>query len=49
MKMPPAITPLVALSVPAMLALMELESTAQVSLAMSIAVTVWIICLQSNE
>ena len=33
MKMPPAITPLVALSVPAMLALMEMESTAQVRLA----------------
>ena len=33
MKMPPAITPLVALSVPAMLVLMEMESTAQVRLA----------------
>ena len=32
MKMPPAITPLVALSVPAMLALMEMESTVQVRL-----------------
>ena len=31
MKMPPAITPLVALSVPAMLVLRETESTAQVS------------------
>ena len=33
MKMPPAITPLVALSVPAMLVLMEMESTVQVRLA----------------
>ena len=32
MKMPPAITPLVVLSVPAMLALMEMESTVQVRL-----------------
>ena len=32
MKMPLAITPLVALSVPAMLVLMEMESTAQVRL-----------------
>ena len=32
MKMPPAIPPLVALSVPAMLVLMEMESTAQVRL-----------------
>ena len=32
MKMPPAITPLVALSVPAMLALREMESTVQVRL-----------------
>ena len=32
MKMPPAITPLVALSVPAMLVMREMESTAQVRL-----------------
>ena len=33
MKMPPAITPLVVLSVPAMLVLRELESSVQVRLA----------------
>ena len=33
MKMPPAITPLEALSVPAIVVLMEMESTAQVRLA----------------
>ena len=43
MKMPPVITPLVALSVPAMLALMEMESTAQVKLIL--LWLSWIICL----
>ena len=32
MKMPPVIAPMVALSVPAMLVLMEMESTVQVRL-----------------
>ena len=48
MKMPPAITPLVALSVPAMLALREMESTVQVRLAILQSVAIWIICLQNN-
>ena len=49
MKMPPAITPLVALSVPAMLVLREMESTVQVRLAISHGcIAVWIICLQNN-
>ena len=36
MKMPPAITPLVVLSVPAILVLMEMESTVQVRLVMAV-------------
>ena len=39
MKMPPAITPLVALSVPAILALMEMESAVQVRLLIVINFT----------
>ena len=48
MKMPPAIIPWVVLSVPAMLALMEMESTVQVRLAILQSVAIWIICLQNN-
>ena len=48
MKTPPALTPLVALSVPAMLALLEMESTVQVRFGLMNVITVNIPCVSGR-